>query len=72
MTEDLFIKKVPAVVKELIGREAARNHRSLNQEALALLEEALLQRVQSSDSRRDSVLDTLARYAAESSPAPAP
>jgi plasmid stability protein len=70
MTEELFIKKVPSVVKELIGLEAARNHRSLNQEALALLEEALLQRVRNSDTRRDSALATLSRYAAEAGGAP--
>jgi hypothetical protein len=41
---DLFIKKMPHVVKELISREAFDNRRSINQEAIALLEEALLSR----------------------------
>jgi hypothetical protein len=44
MSVDLFIKKIPDVVKELISREAVDNRRSINQEAIALLEEALLQR----------------------------
>lgn len=65
MHDDLFIKKVPAVIKELIGREAENNHRSINQEAIALLEEALLHRLESSQARRGSTLATLARYAAE-------
>ena len=43
MDVDLFLKKVPQVVKALIEREAAENRRSVNQEAIALLEEALLQ-----------------------------
>lgn len=51
MYVDLFIKKMPRAIKELIGREAARNRRSLNQEAIALLEEALLGRVRSPDHR---------------------
>ena len=42
MNVDLFIKKVPQVVKELISREATQNRRSINQEAIALLEEAPL------------------------------
>jgi len=65
MNDDLFIKKVPAVIKELIGREAENNHRSINQEAIALLEEALLHRIENSQARRGSALATLARYAAE-------
>ncbi len=45
MDVDLFIKKMPHVVKELISREAFENRRSINQEAIALLEEALVHRV---------------------------
>ena len=54
MDVDLFIKKMPQVLKDLISREAANNRRSINQEAIALLEEALLQRVGSPDHRRRS------------------
>ena len=67
MNDDLFIKRVPLVIKELIAREAAQNHRSVNQEAIALLEEALLHRVETNHARRRSALATLASYAAESS-----
>ena len=55
MDVDLFIKKMPQVVKELISREAFDNRRSINQEAIALLEEALVHRVGSSGSRRKQV-----------------
>ena len=63
MDVDLFLKRVPLVVKELIGREATENRRSINQEAIALLEEALLQRVETHQLRRRSVLETLQNYA---------
>ena len=65
MTDDLFIKRVPHVIKELIGREAELNHRSVNQETIALLEEALLHRVANAGSVRRSPLQTLTSYAAE-------
>jgi hypothetical protein len=58
---DLFIKKMPHVVKELISREAFDNRRSINQEAIALLEEALLSRVGSTASKRKQV-EALAGY----------
>ena len=65
MNDDLFIKRVPLVIKELIARDAAQNHRSVNQEAIALLEEALLHRVEANHARRRNALATLASYAAE-------
>ena len=65
MNDDLFIKRVPLVIKDLVAREAAKNHRSVNQEAIALLEEALLHRVEANHARRRSALATLASYAAE-------
>jgi hypothetical protein len=49
---DLFIKKMPHVVKELISREAFDNRRSINQEAIALLEEALVNRVGAAGAKR--------------------
>lgn len=64
MNDDLFIKRVPHVIKELIGRAAAEHHRSVNQETIALLEEALLHRVESNQVRRNA-LATLTHYAAE-------
>lgn len=64
MNDDLFIKRVPHVIKELIAREAAQNHRSVNQEAIALLEEALLHRVESNQTGRRGALATLTHYAA--------
>ncbi len=59
---DLFIKKMPHVVKELITREAFDNRRSVNQEAIALLEEALLQRVGAPGSRRKRMEALLVDY----------
>lgn len=62
MDVDLFIKKMPHVVKELITREAFDNRRSVNQEAIALLEEALLQRVGATGSRRKRMEALLEDY----------
>ena len=63
MDVDLFIKKMPNVVKELISREAFDNRRSINQEAIALLEEALLHRVNGGGSRRKQIEALLGDYA---------
>jgi len=60
---DLFIKKMPQVVKELISREAFDNRRSVNQEAIALLEEALLGRVNSTVGKRKQIAQLLESYA---------
>ena len=60
---DLFIKKMPQVVKELISREAFDNRRSVNQEAIALLEEALVHRVGSAGQRRKQIEAVLEGYA---------
>jgi Arc-like DNA binding domain len=59
MNVDLFLKNVPSVVKELIGREAFENRRSVNQEAIALLEEALLHRVGQHHTRARTSLEAL-------------
>jgi hypothetical protein len=63
METDLFLKKIPAGVKELIAREAAIHRRSINQEAIVLLEEALAQRARCS-SRRHEIQQVLAAYRA--------
>ena len=63
MDVDLFIKKMPHVVKELISREAFENRRSVNQEAIALLEEALILRVGVPASRRKQMEATLGGFA---------
>ncbi len=63
MDVDLFIKKMPQVVKELIIREAFDNRRSVNQEAIALLEEALLLRVGRAGQKRQQIEATLVGYA---------
>jgi len=68
---DLFIKKMPYVIKKLISREAFDNRRSLNQEAIALLEEALVQRVESTGKKRMQVEAMLERYAEPLRTAPA-
>ena len=68
MNDDLFIKRMPLVIKELIAREAGQNHRSVNQEAIALLEEALLHRLESQHAHRRNALATLTNYAAQGHP----
>jgi Arc-like DNA binding domain len=65
MSVDLFIKKLPDVVKELIGREALENRRSVNQETIALLEEALISRVGPGGKKRRNVQTLLEDYAAK-------
>lgn len=42
----LLIKNVPSLVHRRLKQAAARHHRSMNREALALLEEALRQAAQ--------------------------
>lgn len=64
MDTDLFIKKVPANVKELIAREADVHRRSINQEAIVLLEEALAARLRTARSPRHEVREILAHYRA--------
>ena len=70
MDVDLFIKKMPHVVKELISREAFDNRRSINQEAIALLEEALIQRVGSPVAKRKQIEALLEGYAGSASNSP--
>jgi hypothetical protein len=67
---DLFIKKMPYVVKELIGREASGNRRSINQEAIALLEEALLQRVGAGGGAKRKQIEALLKDYADSGATP--
>jgi len=68
LNDDLFIKRMPLVIKELIALQAGQNHRSVNQEAIALLEEALLHRLESQHANRRSALATLTSYAAQAQP----
>jgi len=63
METDLFLKKVPADVKELISREAELHRRSINQEAIVLLEEALAERARIG-SRRHEIQQVLLAYRA--------
>lgn len=65
LNDDLFIKRIPKVIKELVAREALQNHRSVNQEALALLEEALLNRVEAQNGRSRNALAMLTNYATQ-------
>ncbi|MCD6681162.1 MAG: type II toxin-antitoxin system VapB family antitoxin [Burkholderiaceae bacterium] len=61
---DLFIKKLPRDIKELIAREAQANRRSVNQEAIVLLEEALTRRARFVTRQRHAVQQILASYRA--------
>ena len=63
MDVDLFIKKMPHAVKELISREAFDNRRSINQEAIALLEEALVHRAGAPVAKRKQMEALLEGYA---------
>jgi hypothetical protein len=62
MSTELQLKKVPAIVKALITREASVHRRSINQEAIVLLEEALLARAKAQHQSRDEVDEILNRF----------
>lgn len=62
MSNELQLKKVPAIVKSLISREAGLHRRSINQEAIALLEEALLARAKIQRHSRDEIEEILNRF----------
>jgi len=62
MDTDLFIKKLPGSVKELIAHQAELHRRSVNQEAIVLLEEALAARIRAVRSPRHEVREILAHY----------
>lgn len=64
MSNDLFVKNVPEVIKQLVTREATDNRRSINQEVIALLEEALLRRIDGRVERPRAPLAALQDYAA--------
>ncbi|MBK6998513.1 MAG: hypothetical protein IPH35_00535 [Rhodoferax sp.] len=64
MTGALQLKKVPAHIKALIDREAGLHRRSINQEVIVLLEEALLARARLQTQIQEDVEDILKRYAA--------
>ena len=63
MIVDLPLKKVPARIKSLISREAENHRRSINQEAIVLLEEALLTRAKNAITSQDDIETILQRYA---------
>jgi len=60
---DLQLKKVPTHIQSLIDREAALHRRSINQETIVLLEEALLARARLQTQSQQNVEDILKRYA---------
>lgn len=64
MTTALQLKKVPSHIKSLIDREASLHRRSINQETIVLLEEALLARARLQKQSQEDVEDILKRYAA--------
>lgn len=59
---ELQLKKVPGRIKSLISREASLHRRSINQEAIALLEEALLARAKEHRPTRDEIDEILDRF----------
>lgn len=63
MIADLLLKNVPARLKSLISREAENHRRSINQEAIVLLEEALLTRAKNATANKDDIEAILQRYA---------
>ncbi len=58
----LQLKGVPVRLKSLIQREADGHRRTLTQEAIVLLEEAVLARASSTRQTRDEIDDILDRY----------
>ena len=65
MEAGLALKKIPTRVKELIIREAHSHRRSINQEAIVLLEEALEKRMAKPQrGKQEEVQAILDHYAA--------
>lgn len=62
MSVELQLKKVPDTVKALITREASTHRRSINQEAIVLLEEALLARAKARYPHREEIDEILRRF----------
>ena len=62
MSAELQLKKVPDTVKALIAREASTHRRSINQEAIVLLEEALVARAKAQHPDRDEIDRILSRF----------
>ena len=62
MSTELQLKKVPAIVKELITREASVHRRTISDEAIVLLEEALLARARAKRASLDAVDEILNRF----------
>lgn len=62
MSTELQLKKVPAIVTALISREASVHGRSINHEAIVLLEEALLARAKAQHQGRDDIDEILNRF----------
>ena len=62
MATALQLKGVPDQLKLLIKREADSNRRTLTQEAIVLLEEAVVARASSQFSKRDEIDKILDRY----------
>lgn len=61
-TVELQLKKVPLQIKTLISKEAELHRRSINQEAIALLEEALLARAKIPRQSRHEINQILEQY----------
>ena len=61
-TVELQLKKVPLQIKTLISKEAELHRRSINQEAIALLEEALLARAKIPRQSRHEINQILDQY----------
>ncbi len=62
METALQLKGVPVQLKNLIKREADSHRRTLTQEAIVLLEEAVLARAKSQIQTRDEIDQILDRY----------
>lgn len=64
MPVDMLLKQMPEELKTWIAEEARRHHRSMNKEALALLENARAQRSGRSRADEHEIVALLARFRA--------
>ncbi len=62
MSTELQLKQVPAIVTSLISREARAHGRSINEETIVLLKEALAARAKPQSQRTDGVDEILNRF----------
>lgn len=59
---EMNLENIPVKIRALVGHEATRHRRSISQEIIALLEEALIARGQRTGTKRDGIDEILQHF----------